>query len=140
MASTPFAKPAAAAGTTFKVLIVAQPAALLQHMEKIVQATEGATLVGSFGSIQDLVDWTTWEGRRSGWQIAFVDEKFAFEERFIPRLQGCVRGNGVFVAIVDHLWKEVRERCAGIGIYDIVERGDLVAFQDNLEKHVRASR
>ncbi len=139
MASIPPAK-TAVADKTFRVLIVAQPAALLQHMEKIVRATEGATLVGSFGSIQDLVDWTTWEGRRSGWQIAYVDEKFAFEEQFVPRLQGCVRGHGTFVAIVDHLWKEVRERCAGIGIHDIAERGDLVAFQDNLEKHVRRSR
>ena len=140
MASTPSAIPAAAAGKTFKVLIIAQPPGLLQHMEKIVRDTDGADLVGSFGSVEDLVDWMTWEGRRSGWQLAFVDEKFAFEERFIPRLQGCVGGGGAFVAIVDHLWKEVRARCAGIGIHDIVERGDLVAFQDNLEKHIRGSR
>ena len=109
-------------------------------MEKIVHATEGAVLAGSFSSVQDLVDWTTWEGRRSGWQIAFVDETFAFEERFVPRLQNRAGSAGTLVAIVDHLWKEVRERCASVGIYDIVERGDLVAFQDNLEKHIRGAR
>jgi hypothetical protein len=127
----------AEAAAARKVLLIAQPPALLQHMEKVVRSTQGAALVGSFGNVQDLVDWATWEGRRSGWQVAYVDEKFAFEARFVERLQVSSRGPGTIVAVVDHLWREVRERCAGIGIYDIVERGDLIAFQDNLEKHLR---
>jgi hypothetical protein len=120
-----------------KVLLIAQPVALLQHMEKVVRTTQGAVLAGSFNNVQELVDWATWEGRRSGWQVAYVDEKFAFEPNFVQRLQTSSRGPGTLVAIVDHLWREVRERCAAIGIYDIVERGDLIAFQDNLEKHLR---
>jgi hypothetical protein len=120
-----------------RILLVVQQPALLAHMERIVRTTPGAELIRSFSNTADAVDWITWEGRRIPWHAAFVDEKCAVDEGAAKPLLRAPLGGGKVVAVVDHLWREVRTRCASVGIYDIVERGDLVAFQDCLERLIR---
>jgi hypothetical protein len=44
---------------------------------------------------------------------------------------------GSIVALADHLWREIRAECAAMGIYHLLEKGDLIAFRGFLEEQVR---
>jgi hypothetical protein len=74
---------------------------------------------------------------RQPWHYAFVDLALAEAggEALAQRLlaQG---GGGRVVAVVDHLWREVRQKCAALGITDLLEKGDVIAFRSYLEVKV----
>jgi hypothetical protein len=44
---------------------------------------------------------------------------------------------GTVVALGAHLWQEIRQDCARMGVYHLLEKGDLVAFRGYLEEQVR---
>ena len=123
-------------GGPVKVLLVAAPPALGERMAEVVRSVEGARLVGSFATAADVMDWHVW--KPGDWQLAFVD--LALPEdggmQVIQRLLSEPRP-GTVVALGDHLWREVRERCAAMGVYHLLEKGDLVAFRGFLEERAR---
>lgn len=124
------------AGGPLKVLVVADPAALAERMAEVVRTIEGARLVGSFGSATDVIDWLVW--KPGEWQLAFVDLGLpqGGSDAVIQRLLSEPRP-GTVVALGDHLWREVRERCAGMGVYHLLEKGDLIAFRGFVEERAR---
>jgi DNA-binding NarL/FixJ family response regulator len=121
-------------GGPSKVLLVAGPAALLQRMVEVVQTTEGAQLAGGFATAEDALDWTIWQ--REAWHLAYVDVNLPQADDILKRLLSQQRP-GTVIGISDHLWKEVRARCAAMGVSDIVEKGDLIAFRGDLEARLR---
>lgn len=123
-------------GGPSRVVLVAAPASLLQRMVEVVQTTEGAELAGSFGSAEDAMDWLVWE--RQPWHLAYVDTTLpdAAGEELAGRLHAAPRA-GAVIGLSAHLWKEVRERLRTVGVSDIIEKGDLVAFRSHLETRVR---
>ena len=122
-------------GGPMKVLLVAGPPALLRRMADIVRSIEGVELAAEFGTPGEAIDWVVWE--RQPWHLAYVDVTLprAECEPLIQRLVDSPRG-GTVVGITNHLWREVREHCAQLGVYDIVEKGDVVAFRSDLEARV----
>jgi DNA-binding NarL/FixJ family response regulator len=121
-------------GGPMKVLLVLGPPALLQRMVEVVQSTEGAQLAASFASAGDAVDWTVWQ--REAWHLAYVDVTLPQSDDVLQRLLAKARP-GTVVGVADHLWREVRERCAAMGVTSIVEKGDLIAFRGDLEARLR---
>jgi hypothetical protein len=117
-----------------RVLLLAGPAPLLLRMGEIVRSVERVQLVGSYTETLDVVDWAMWD--REGWHLAYVDLTLPGSDEAVRRLL-ATRRPGVVVGVVDHLWREVREEAAKIGVHHIVEKGDLIALRDDLERRVR---
>lgn len=126
-------------GGPLRVLLVVNPPGLLEHMAKVVRSMPDLRLVGSFGSVAETIDWLVWD--REGWHLAFIDLGLreggneGGSEELIRRLVSQPRA-GTVVAVGDHLWREVRTKCAAMGVHDLLEKGDLIAFQSYLEAKV----
>jgi len=99
-------------GSSLQVVLVASPPALLQRMSGLVGAIEGTVLAGAFATPADAMD-------------------------DVVRSLQASRHGGTIVGVCAHLWREERERCAAIGVTQIVEKGDLIAFQGELEMRSR---
>lgn len=141
MIPTPLPPPAAKSqrlrvGGPVKVLLVMDNAQLLLHMTEAVRQTEGAQLAAAFTTATEAIDWVVWD--RQGWHVAFVDLglQHGSAEEVVRMLLAQPRA-GTVVAVVDHLWREVREACARMGVRDLVEKGDLIAFNGVLETWTR---
>lgn len=123
-------------GGPLRVVLVAQPTSLLLRMAEVVKSLPELQLAGVFGTAQDAIDWHVWD--REGYHLAFVDlglqegDSDAAVQRLLSQ-----RRAGVVVALVDHLWQEVRARCAAMGVYHVLEKGDVVAFRSFLQDRVR---
>jgi DNA-binding NarL/FixJ family response regulator len=119
-----------------RVLLVAHPKPLLAHMIEVVGSIPGLQLAGSFDEAEAAIDWTVWD--RGGWHLAFVDLSLpsGAGRDLIRRLLAAPRP-GTVVALGPHLWKEIREECAQMGVYTLLEKGDLIAFRGVLEERVR---
>jgi len=119
-----------------RVLLLADPPALALRMAEIVRSFPALELAGMFSTAQDLIEWTVWE--RGTWHFAFVDlglpEDGAAD--VVRRLLSQPKP-GTVVALGAHLWKETREVCAQMGVYHLLEKGDVVAFRGFLEEQVR---
>lgn len=122
-------------GGPFRVVLVMSPAPLLERMAEVVNSTEGVELAGSFGSASDAVDWSVWN--RPAWHYAYVDMTLPDNggEEVAKHLLSSPRA-GTVIGVSAHLWREVRERLAKLGVADILEKGDLIAFQGHLESRV----
>lgn len=124
----------ARAGGPLTVLLVAHPAPLLLRLKEVVESMPGLRLAGAFTDADQAVDWLLWD--RQGFHLAFVDLSLQHWQDLVARLHGQERA-GTLVALGDHLWREVRELCATHGIYHLLEKGDIVALRDFLEKQLR---
>jgi DNA-binding NarL/FixJ family response regulator len=123
-------------GGPLKVLLVAHPPALVERMAEVVRSIEGARLVASFANATQAIDWLVW--KPGEWQVAFVDLGLpqGASDEVIQRLLSEARP-GTVVALGDHMWKEVREKCAAIGVYHLLEKGDLVALRAFIDEHAQ---
>ena len=123
-------------GGPLRVVLVAQPTSLLLRMAEVVKSLPELQLAGVFGTAQDAIDWHVWD--REGYHLAFVDLglREGDSEAAVQRLLSQRRA-GMVVAVVDHLWQEVRARCAAMGVYHVLEKGDVVAFRSFLQDRVR---
>ena len=121
-------------GSSVQVVLVAAPRTLLQRMSAMVGTIEGTVLAGAFEAAADAIDWLVW--KRPVWHVAYVDMTLPGADDVVLSLQGSRHG-GTIVGVCAHLWHEERERCSAIGVQDIVEKGDLLAFQDELEARSR---
>ena len=123
-------------GGPLRVLLVVDKAPLLLRLIEVVRSFPGLQVVGSFTSAQDVVDWTVWD--RGGWHLAFVDLTLAQDgtRQVVARLLEDPRP-GRLVALADHLWRETRAECAALGIHDLLEKGDMLAFRSFLEQQVQ---
>lgn len=119
-----------------RVLLVANPRPLLAHMVEVVASIQGLQLAGSFDSAEAAMDWIVWD--RGGWHLAFVDITLpdGAGQDLVRRLMSQPRP-GTVVALGAHLWREIREECAKMGVYQLLEKGDLIAFRGVLEERVR---
>jgi DNA-binding NarL/FixJ family response regulator len=119
-----------------RVLIVVDPPALEQRMAEVVRALPGLEVAGSFHTAADAVDWMVWE--RGHWHFAFVDLDLPDNgaRDVIQRLLAQSRP-GTVIALGPHLWREIKEKCAQMAVYHLLEKGDLIAFQGFLEAQVR---
>jgi len=119
-----------------RVLLVVHPQPLLAHMTEVIASIEGLQLAGAFDNAEALVDWTFWD--RGSWHLAFVDLALPGDAgREVMRRLLAQPRPGTVVALGPHLWKEIREECARMGVYQLIEKGDLVAFRGVLEERVR---
>jgi DNA-binding NarL/FixJ family response regulator len=122
-------------GGPLGVLLVIETPSLLMRMADVVRGIEGLKLVGTFSSVAQAVDWLVWD--RAGWHLAFVDLALGDGgDELVQRLMAQQRP-GTVVAVGDHLWREVREKCRAMGIYDLLEKGDVIAFRGYLESRVQ---
>ena len=119
-----------------RVLLVCAPPALLLRMADVVRRTEGLQLAGAFHDAADAIEWTLWD--RGGWHYAFVDldlpEKASAD--LIARLLSQPKP-GTVVALGAHLWQEIKAECAAMGVYHLLEKGDIVAYQSFVGDLVR---
>jgi hypothetical protein len=116
------------------VLLLVASAPLLLRMAEVVRSIEGLQLVGSFTSVTDLVDWAMWD--REGWNLAYLEVGLPGSDDLVRRLL-ATRRPGIPIGIVDHLWREIREASAAMGVMHILEKGDLIALRDDLEQRAR---
>ena len=121
-------------GSAIQVVLVASPPALLQRMSQVCGAIEGTVLAGAFATAADAMDWIVW--KRPVWHVAYIDMTLKGADEVARSLQGSPHG-GTIVGLCAHLWHEERERCAAMGVKQIVEKGDLIAFQGELELRAR---
>lgn len=123
-------------GGPVRVLLVVDSAPLLLRMTQTLRTVPRAKLAGAFTTLQDVLDWRVWD--RAGWHLAYVDLKLqrGKAQDLVRELLAEPRP-GTIVGLSDHMWREVRDACAAMGVYAIVEKGDLPAFRDDLEKRVR---
>jgi DNA-binding NarL/FixJ family response regulator len=123
-------------GGPLRVLLVVENAPLLMRMAEVVRSVEGLSLVGAFAHSAEAIDWMVWD--RHGCHLAFVDLglKDGGAQIVIERVMTEARV-GTVVAIGDHLWKETRKQCADMGVYHLLEKGDIIAFRGFLEEQVR---
>jgi hypothetical protein len=121
-------------GSSLQVILVVSPAALLQHMSAVVGAIEGTVLAASFATPAEALDWVMW--KRPAWHVAYVDMTQPGADEVVRVLQAAPHA-GTILGVCAHLWREERERCAALGVRDIVEKGDLIAFQGDLEARAR---
>jgi DNA-binding NarL/FixJ family response regulator len=123
-------------GAAQRVLLVVDPQALTDRMADIVKSIHGVEFVGGFATADDAMEWTVWD--RGGWHYAFVDLnlKDGGARELVQRLLSQPKP-GTVVALGAHLWKEIREECRQMGVYHLLEKGDLVAFRGFLEDLVR---
>ena len=119
-------------GGPSRVVLVLSPAPLLQRMVEVVESTEGAELAGGFSTAAEAIEWAVWE--RQPWHLAYVDVTLpdGSGEALVKHLRSSPRA-GTVIGISAHLWKEVRARLATLGVSDIIEKGDVVAFRGDLE-------
>ena len=119
-----------------RVLLVAHPQPLLAHMVEVVHSIEGLQLAGAFHDVEDALGWIVWD--RGGWHLGFVDLALPGEASpdLIRRLL-AQRRPGTVVALAAHLWRETREECARMGVHQLLEKGDLIAFRSFLEQQAR---
>lgn len=119
-----------------RALLVVDPASLRLRMSEVTRKFEGIELIAAFSTSVDASDHMLWE--RPAWHLAYIDMGLpdGGSKELVERLRSMQRP-GTIIGLVDHLWNEVRESCAAIGVTDIVEKGDLVAYQDNLERRLR---
>ncbi len=121
-------------GGPLGVLLVMDSQPLLLRMAEVVRSMEGEglRLLGQFGTVAQVVDWQVWN--RKPWHYAFVDLGLpdGASEELIARLLSQA-SPGHVVAIGDHLWREVRAKCAAMGVTDLLEKGDVIAFRGYLE-------
>lgn len=118
-------------GGPLGVLLVVDAPPLLLRMAEVVRGVPDLRLAGTFTSVAQAIDWLVWD--RAGWHIAFVDLGLGEPgAQLVQRLLSQPRP-GTVVALGEHLWGEVREQCAAMGVYDLLEKGDLVAFRGYLE-------
>jgi hypothetical protein len=117
-----------------RVLLLVGSAPLMLRMAETVRSIPGLQLVGSFTNPLDVVDWAMWD--RDGWHLAYVDLTLAGSDEAVARLLAA-RRPGIVVGVVDHLWREVRQASAAIGVLHIVEKGDLIALRDDLEQRAK---
>jgi len=118
-------------GGPLGVLLVIETPSLLLRMADVVRSVEGLRLVGSFSGVAQAVDWLVWD--RAGWHFAFVDLALgASGDELVHRLLSQPRP-GTVVAVTDHLWREVREKCRALGVVELLEKGDVIAFRGYLE-------
>jgi DNA-binding NarL/FixJ family response regulator len=138
MATNPSSAPAQRlrVGGPLRTLLVVDPAPLLLRMSEVTRRFPGIDLIGSFSSSVEAGDHILWD--RVPWHLAYIDMALpdGGSKELVQRLLSTQQP-GTIVGLVDHLWKEVRESCAAMGIRDIVEKGDLVSYQDNLERRLR---
>jgi hypothetical protein len=121
-------------GGPLGVLLVVESAPLLLRMAEVVRGIEGLRLAGSFTSVAQAIDWLVWD--RAGWHMAFIDLALQQPgEELVQRLLAQPRP-GTVVALGGHLWREIREKCAALGVYDLLEKGDIAAFRGYLESRV----
>lgn len=123
-------------GGPCKVLLAAEAAPLLLRMAEMLREFPGVRAVGAFRTAQEAIDWAVWD--RQGWDLAFVDLALpdGGGEELVRYLLGQPRP-GEVVALGEHLWREVREACAALGVRQLLEKGDLVALRDFLEQRLR---
>ena len=123
-------------GGPLRVLLVVDNAQLLLRLSEVVRSIAGLQLAGAFTTPQDVVDWTVWD--RGGWHLAFVDLGLRQDgtPQVVARLLEDPRP-GRLVALGDHLWRETRAQCAAMGIHELLEKGDVIAFRGFLEQQVR---
>jgi two-component system OmpR family response regulator len=123
-------------GGPLRVVLVADPTALVLRMAEVVKALPSLRLAGAFGTAQDAIDWMLWD--REGYHLAFVDLglREGGSDDVVRRLLEQ-RQAGTVVALGDHLWQEIRQRCAAMGVYHLLEKGDLVAFRSFLQDQAR---
>jgi len=119
-----------------RILLMVDPPALQLRMAGVVRALPGLELAGAFHSAADAIDWMVWE--RGLWHFAFVDLDLPDQGAtdVIQRLLAQPRP-GTVVALGAHLWKEIKADCAKLGVYHLLEKGDIIAFQGFLEQQVR---
>jgi hypothetical protein len=122
-------------GGPLRVLLVVENAQLLLRLSEVVRSIAGLQLAGAFTTLQDVVDWTVWD--RKGWHIACVDLALKQDgtRQVVARLLEDPKP-GRLVALGDHLWRETRAECAAMGIQDLLEKGDVIAFRGYLEQQV----
>ena len=121
-------------GSSLQVVLVASPPALLERMSAVVGFIEGTVLAAAFATPADAIDWIVW--KRRVWHLAYIDMTLPGADDVVRSLQGSPHG-GTIVGVVAHLWREERERCNAMGVQHIVEKGDLIAFQGELEARAR---
>lgn len=123
-------------GGPLQVLLVVDSAPLLLRMTEVARTIPGLRLAGAFTTAADVVDWTVWE--RPTWHYAFVDLglRVGTGEEVVQHLLSEPLP-GTVVALGDHLWREVRQRCAAMGVHHLLEKGDVIAFRSFLEELVR---
>lgn len=122
-------------GGPLRVVIVVEPASLLLRMNEVVRSYPGLELAGGFSGAMDAIEWVVWE--RPSWHLAFVDLNLSGSSKeVIRRLQSQPRP-GTIVALVPHLWDEIRAACAQLGVQHVLEKADVVAFRGFLEDQLR---
>jgi hypothetical protein len=123
-------------GGPLRVLLVVDSAHLLLRLSEVVRSFPGLRLVGAFTTTDDAIDWMVWDPQ--GCHFAFVDLglRRGKAEDVVRRVQQQERA-GTVIALGDHLWREVRESCATMGIFQLLEKGDVLAFRSFLEEKVR---
>ena len=123
-------------GGPVRVLLVVENAPLLLRLVEEALSFPGVQVAGTFTTAQDVVDWTVWDG--GGWHLAFIDLALAHDgtRQAVARLLEDPRP-GRLVALGDHLWRETRAECAALGIHDLLEKGDVLAFRSFLEQQLR---
>ncbi|MFI4928282.1 MAG: hypothetical protein ACHP7E_11450 [Burkholderiales bacterium] len=119
-----------------RLLLVVEPPALAERMAEVIASLPGLQLAGAFSTAQDATEWAVWD--REGWHFAFVDLnlKDGGAQPLVQRLLSATRP-GTVVALGAHLWQEIRQDCACMGVYHLLEKGDLIAFRGFLEEQVR---
>jgi hypothetical protein len=120
-------------GVPLGILLAVGSAPLLTRMGEVVRDFDGLRLLGTFTDGAEVVDWLVWN--RPNWHFAFVDLALPGAEDLVRRLVAQPRA-GLVVAVVDHLWREVREKCTALGASDLVEKGDVIAFRSYLESRL----
>lgn len=117
-----------------RVLVAVDPPSLMLRMTEVVRSIEGLEPGGSFANGMDAIEWLLWE--RKSWHFAFVDLDLQGSQDLVQRLQAQPRP-GTVVALVPHVWEEVRADCARRGIHRMLEKGDIIAFRGFLEQEAR---
>ena len=120
-------------GGPLRVVLAVDPPSLLLRMAEVVKSMPALRLAGAFSSAEAAIDWQVWD--REGYHLAFVDLGLPGEGGR-PVLQRLLsqRRAGTVVALGDHLWQEVRQECAAMGVYHLLEKGDVVAFRSFLQE------
>ena len=124
------------AGGPLRVVLAVDPPSLLLRMVEVVNSMPALQLAGAFARAQDAIDWQVWD--RKGYHLAFVDLGLPQDgSRAVVQRLLSQRQAGTVVALGDHLWQEVRDRCGAMGVYHLLEKGDVVAFRSFLQERAR---
>ena len=122
-------------GGPFQVLLLASSTQLRDTLCAIVQERPDAQVIGRFETVAELLEWLAWTHYR--WDHAFVDlELFAGTGEAILRQLVTRRDAGRVVALTDDATPATRERCAALGMDDVLDKRDLAAFRDYVERRL----